>query len=173
MIHDFKINNLDAKSYYKRCFKQGCKVCPFSSNYYYLKARNFILPIQKNSNCDSCGIVYIIKCKRCNEFYIGESKRKASVRINEHLRKIVNFQAHLEINISKLDQMTETAIHFIQKGHELQRDFEFYIFSKDLDTSKRYSCETDLINIFQRRNIPIWNKKLNSQYSIKHLTFGQ
>jgi hypothetical protein len=173
LIHDFKINSLNARSKYKRCQKIGCKICHLSSNHYYLKTKKFILPIQKNSNCDSTGIVYIIKCKKCNQFYIGESKRKASLRINEHLRKIVNFQAQLEINISKLDQMTETAVHFNSKGHVLNRDFEFYIIIKDLDDSKRYSYETDLINIFIKRQIPIWNKKINSPYSIKHLTFCQ
>ena len=171
LIHDFKLDSLDIKYSYKKCTNVNCKICKYSTINYYIKAKGFILPLLNKSNCMSKGIVYIIKCKRCSVFYIGESKRKACVRINEHISNISRFGKNLDLNIAKLEDISETAIHFNEQGHNMHEDFEFSIFKKDLEDSERWSNETDLINIFLRRNIPILNKKLNSIYSIRHLTF--
>jgi hypothetical protein len=124
-----------------------------------------------NSTCNSSGIVYIIKCKRCSVFYIGKSKRKAKKSNYEQLNSIKRFGKDVIRSVSKLNEQSETAIHFNTKDHNLQRDLEFYIFKTNLDDSCRLSVETDLINILLRKRIPIINQKLRNQYKINHLTF--
>jgi hypothetical protein len=172
LIHDFKLESLNIKYSYKKCNKSGCKICKYSTCNYFLKSKGFVLPILNNSNCLSKGVVYIIKCKRCNIFYIGESKRKACERINDHLGNIRRFGKNLDLNIAKLEDLSETAVHFNTKGHNIEEDFQFFIFNINLEDAKRWSTETDLINLFLRRKIPLLNKKLNSIYSIRHLTFS-
>ena len=36
---------------------------------------------------DKCGVIYQIKCEKCDNYYIGESGRKLSIRIKEHTSK--------------------------------------------------------------------------------------
>jgi hypothetical protein len=62
-------------------------------------------------NCHSENIVYIIKCKKFSVYYVGESKRKAKIRINEHLNNIRRYQRNIAIKISKLNSITETETH--------------------------------------------------------------
>jgi hypothetical protein len=122
------------------------------------------------SKCDSKGIVYIIFCSKCSIFYIGESSRTVSIRLNEHIKNIQRFRDNLEKYIATLSSTSETAIHFNRKGHSLN-DFRFAVFDINLDDEKRWSTETDLINLFKTLKIPILNVKINAISSIKHLTF--
>ena len=172
LIHNAKLPDYDKKYKYTKCKKSNCKICKYSTNNYYLKDKQFILPIMSHSNCNSEEIVYIIKCNRCSVYYIGESKRKCKVRINEHLNNIKRFQKNLSITLSKLDSTTETAKHFNTNGHDFEMDFKFYIFKKNLNDSERFSTETDLINLFLKLKIPILNEKINNMYNLKSLSFA-
>ena len=40
--------------------------------------------------CETQGITYEIKCKSCEEIYIGETSRNAKKRGNEHLQQLKN-----------------------------------------------------------------------------------
>ncbi len=155
LIHNAKQPDFNKMYKYTKCKKSNSKICKYSTNNYYLKDTRFILPIMNHSNCNSEGIVYIIKCNRCARYYIGESKRKAKLRINEQLNNIKRFQNNYDITLSKLDSTTETATHFNTNGHEFEKDFKFYIFKKNLNDSERFSTETDLINFFLKIKIPI------------------
>ena len=79
---------------YMKCLDTNCFICKFSFNYYYIKLKNFCLPIQSNSSCDSIGIIYIIYGSKpnCNCFYIGESKRSVLKKITEHIKNINCFK---------------------------------------------------------------------------------
>ena len=92
LIHNAKQPDYNKMYKYTKCKKSNCKICKYSTSNYYLKDKRFILPIMNHSNCNSEGIVYIIKCNRCARYYIGDSKRKAKLRINEHLNNIKRFQ---------------------------------------------------------------------------------
>ncbi len=67
---------------------------------------------------------------------------------------------------------TETAIHFSQNGHSVNKHFKFMVFQSNLlIDEKRWSVETDLINLFLARNIQILNLKQRNISLIKNLTF--
>jgi hypothetical protein len=170
LIHNFKFNSF-IKYNFNKCNNPSCKICVFSNSFFCIKSKNFLLPFKANSNCDSKSFIYIIHCKRCNIFYIGESSRTVKLRIGEHIKGIVNFQKNLQNHLANLSNCSETAIHFNLRGHCLENDFEFNIFNCDLDDETRWSTETDLINIFLTRKIPILNIKQSSIYKIRSLTF--
>jgi hypothetical protein len=169
LIHNHRIDN--SKYKYTKCLNDKCKICKYSTNSYFINMNNFKLPILSNCTCESSNIVYIIECKYCCKYYIGESSRKATDRIREHKNGIKRFRKNININIAKLDEFNETAIHFNLSGHVLEKHFRFYIFKDKLIDINRKSTETDLLNIFIKLSVPILNKKINNVYTIKHLAF--
>jgi len=143
------IDNFDMKKFNKnfftfKCNFTHCQVCPYILSVSHLYLNNFILPLKNNCCCINKKVVYIIKCMKCNCFYIGETGEYAYVRINQHIKSIVNFQPY------KNNTFLPVAEHFRLKGHILFNHFRFCIFNKNLEKSKRLSTEIDIINIFRQ-----------------------
>lgn len=116
-----------------------------------------------NASCKNTAGIYIIHCKLCNHYYIGETGRSIHDRIREHIYYIKsNF-------ITK-----EVAIHFNQTNHNYIRDFEFYIFKDNIITKEnRHYIENDLINIFMSLKGKIMNNFIPSLFYMKKiLTFN-
>jgi len=72
LVHNFKLP-LVRNFCYNKCNSPFCVVCKFASIENHIFINNFFIPILCNSNCDSSNIIYILKCKVCNLFYIGQS----------------------------------------------------------------------------------------------------
>ena len=150
----------------KTCRVINCETCQYVSNKSYFLLKNFfVLPIKTNSSCLSTNIVYIIECKLCNVFYVGQSSKSANTRIRQHLRAIKNFKPFIKYT-------SEVGYHFNLKGHSTKDHFRFSIFVSNLELdSLRFSVECDIINIFNSFHPPIINEKKPNIYNIKHLTF--
>jgi hypothetical protein len=171
-ILNFKLSNTK-NLYSDKCNKTECKTCKYTEKSYYVYYKNYSIPIQSNSNCDSLGIVYIIKCKKCNIFYIGESYRSARTRISDHLYSIKKFSKNIRKSLVNFEKCSEVSIHFNISGHK-EEDFSFYLFKSELNNDLiRKSTETDLINFFLKFEIPIINKKIPKIEHIKTLTFSE
>jgi len=67
------ITSLVTKSSSISCSTLNCKFCPLLSN---------------NSSCLINFVVYKLSCKFCSDFYIGQTFRKISIRLKEHLSSI-------------------------------------------------------------------------------------
>ncbi len=152
----------------KPCLMKNCKICLKVLNFSYIKLNNtFMLPLASNSNCLSYDIVYIIFCSKCNSYYIGESKRSASTRINEHIYNINYFNSF---------GLKDTAVsyHFNLKNHILDKHFKFLIYKNGVsDIQSRKSIECDLINIFKNLNIKLMNYDVpNIYFKMTHFTFN-
>ena len=117
------------------------------------------MPILSNSNCQNTAGIYIIHCKLCNFFYIGETGRSFQDRIRDHLYYIKrNF----------LDK--EVAVHFNQINHNYLNDFEFFIFKdKIYNKEDRHYIENDLINIFITLKGKIMNNYIPSLFYMKKI----
>ncbi|CAF1008406.1 unnamed protein product, partial [Brachionus calyciflorus] len=103
---------------------------------------NIIIPIKSNSDCNSTGAVYVIKCKQCNLFYIGETGKCVKIRILQHINRIKFFKNNIIKCLISFDKCSETAIHFAPINHDIQRDFQFFIFKSSLlDSLIRKSTE--------------------------------
>jgi len=74
---------------YIECVKPYSKVCKFSlPNHGIEICKNFVIQPLNASSFSSSNFVYIINCIKCKHIYIGESGRKVSDRLNEHLYSI-------------------------------------------------------------------------------------
>jgi hypothetical protein len=166
LIHNIYSFNFHLKNLkYNKCNNINCNVCKFSTNSNLIKfTNNLKFPLSCSSSCDSSNIIYFIKCKKCNYFYIGESSRTVKDRLNEHLNYIKKF-------IPYTKYFKSTSIHFNLKGHNLS-DFSFYIFARDLtNDTYRFHLEAKLIYIMKNIfNVNLMNNKfpsvLNNIYDI-------
>ena len=174
LIHGFKQVKLTEKHYCNKCNTIGCNICIYLKETFGLIIKNYVFPILSDCNCLSRGIIYLITCKRCNIYYIGESQKIANKRLFEHIKNILNFNHDLDRAICNLDKQSEVAIHFNCSPHTLIQDLEIYILDKNIDVAScRKSKETDLINIFKILKIPLLNRKIPDISFIKKFFFNK
>ena len=80
-INNCKINVKNNFFETKNCKNFNCKICNFILDIRFLKTFNgFSIPILCNANCTSTNVVYILTCCKCNVYYVGQTKRKFSLR---------------------------------------------------------------------------------------------
>ena len=82
--------------------------------------------INQNDMNNPQGVVYKVLCKDCDMYYIGETGRHLSVRLNEHKANARN----KTINMSGLSQ------HIVQCNHEVEWD-DVKILCRENDFKKR------------------------------------
>jgi len=145
LIDNFNFNKFNISYYCKKCNLDNCRVCHLVLNISYLNLNKFILPMTNNCTCQSKQVVYIIKCLKCNIYYIGETEGYAYKRISQHISSITKFDYKETLIFKK-----PVAEHFRLKGHILNRDFRFCIFDRNLNSKTRLSTESDLILIFKQ-----------------------
>ena len=90
-----------------RCNK-NCTACPNVSQGKNIKINGISWKINKNLDCQSSNVIYAICCKKekCNQVYIGETKRILKFRLNDHW----GYVNHID---------NATGSHFNQAGHSL------------------------------------------------------
>ena len=122
----------------KKCGK-WCTACPYVKEGKTIKIDSKKKwNINKNVNCETANIVYIIECQKCNMRYVGESKRPLKYRLADH-RGYVNRDY---IN-------TATGAHFHLPGHNLSH-LQISIIEKQKNESDSYRKEREkyFINMF-------------------------
>ena len=158
-VHNFKLLSNNSYSYSK-CLNQNCKICLFSNENYFINLGGFYLPILSNSNCESENLVYIINCRLCNFFYVGQTK-KIKRRMRDHLNSCF-FNNTFSSNCKGISK------HFNKPGHNLYKDFNFFIFRDKLtELYLRLSIETQLITLFKRLEIKLMNDFIPDEYVFK------
>jgi hypothetical protein len=96
---------------------------------------------------------------------LGQTKRRAVERLNEHFEDIKNFIPFIKCT-------SEVGMHFNLRRHNYRKHFSFYLFKKDIEDLKhRLSIETDLIHIIKEYNPPIVNLKIPSKSKIIFFSF--
>jgi hypothetical protein len=166
LIDNFNFKKFNASFFTKRCNLNDCRVCHLILNISYLYLNKFIIPMANHCTCISKQVVYIIKCIKCNCFYIGETEGIASKRISQHINSILKFDYKEAFIFSK-----PVAEHFRLKNHVLNRDFRFCIFNKNLINKVRLSTESDLISIFKQFANIINIKKTSDKSDFKYISF--
>lgn len=195
----FDYNNL---FFTKNCKTPNCSICKYTLKCNYLNIGKFKLPLKCKSDCKSCGIVYIIKCTKCNIFYIGESEFSAIKRMSQHLYDISNFvpyglgnckivkinNNHVSLNkrpkrlmktknfniviFRKEKKISEVAEHFNLKGHCKDLYFKFCIFDKDLQDKNIRQSVETDLMNILKNFGPILNKKIPNFKFVKKLCFS-
>ena len=106
------------------------------------------------SSCNSRECIYIIKCNKCNHFYVGETKRTIKERLSEHISKIKRSVILASTNFEELEGFLEKnkdcfyLYQHFSKEHDLKTDLSFQIFVNNFKFF-RLRLETDLIFCLQ------------------------
>ena len=108
----------------KSCTNSSCKICP--------------LLITENKDCEVKNVVYKVKCRICDQIYIGETCRRAHDRLGEHLR-----YSTFPLTPSNINQAF--AIHYSTLHAGLSPDLEFDILKIESNTVRRKIAEAMFI----------------------------
>ena len=122
----------------KKC-GNWCTACPYIKEGKSVKINGQkTWKINRNVNCESTNIVYLIECSKCSERYIGESYRSLKSRLADHRGYI---------NQDLVD--TATGAHFHTPGHNLSH-LTITILEQPKNKSDNYRKEREkyLINLF-------------------------
>ena len=112
----------------RKCIMNSCKICP--------------LLISKNKDCEVKNVVYKIRCKICDQLYIGETCRRAHDRLGEHLR-----YAKYPRTPSNVNQAF--ALHYNSLHNGSEPNLEFDILKVESNTVRRKIAEAMLILKFK------------------------
>ena len=75
------------------------------------------IKLPKHISCELSDIVYLITCKKCQKYYVGETGRAFRSRMYEHI---------LSVKKPKENRITPVSKHFTDKGHSVN-DLRFSI----------------------------------------------
>ena len=89
------------------------------SSYYIKLTNNLFIFFKSNSSCSSKEVVYIIKCKKCPYFYIGQTSKTVKDRIYQHLNSIRSFKLFVK--------HTPVSNHFNLIDHDISDFFFIYL----------------------------------------------
>ena len=125
--NDVREKKIDPHEQSKTCKCQVCKIMSKSDSVTNPK-NGLSLKLRPGGNCKSTGIVYAVKCKKCNLIYVGHSGNDMCDRYGKH-----------KYDIKKRPDQNELATHCHQ-NHDVSKDLEIYIVDygiPDLDQRKR------------------------------------
>jgi hypothetical protein len=114
------------------CKNYRCKICPFldKSDKITCHVTNQTHPCKFNITCNSSNLVYCICCKHCGQQYVGQTKRKISHRIQEHLLNIKHLSSHNRNQLYELPPSFvphAVGLHFSQMDHNGKDDVKVKI----------------------------------------------
>ena len=142
------------------CMKPRCQVCDILDTRNKLQipgTSSTILP--GNYNCDSCNIVYLLMCSKCDSGnYIGETSNILWLRLNNHKK-----------SIRDNSRVFPVSVHFNLPDHSL-KNLRCVILRGDFKTTAdRLICEQTLIHKFKTHSNGV-NQDLSflSPYSYFH-----
>ena len=124
--------------------QNDCPICPFVKTGQMVKSvqSDYRVEINRNVDCQTKNLIYLISCKKCQTQYVGETARTLQSRISEHLGYIKN---------QKLTKATGE--HFNFKGHK-QSDLQESIIEKLNSTSEQ----------FRKQREKMFIQKFNTKY---------
>ena len=124
-----------------KCHKSWCNACPFIKEGKNIKMKNRKpWNINKKVNCNSMNIVYVIECDKCEEKYVGETKRTLRKRLAEHRGYVLNKQldiatgAHYNSPGHSVANMKISVIEQVKQQSDLYRKEREEYFIRKIDT---------------------------------------
>ena len=118
-------NDVKEKFQQEPGFCKGCQLCDKMSDKDTLTNRKngVSVCIKPGGCCQSSGVVYAIYCKKCDEIYIGETKKTMAQRWSGH-----------KYDIRKRPDNCDFAKHFVRKPHK-EEDLEVFILEHGITNS--------------------------------------
>ena len=76
-------------------------------------------------SCDTENVIYGLRCKLCNKWYVGESSLQLRSRLNGHRAATVRLKEGKLLNTQMND--TGAAEHFVKEDHDFERELEMFV----------------------------------------------
>ena len=118
----------------KPCGK-NCKICKCLSSATEIanpKMKNTTQKIKHFGSCDSSNLIYAVRCKKCNELYVGHTGEKLQVRMSKH-----------RYDCKRRPDNTELSAHFHRGKHDPEKDMEIFILQTGLKTVEEREFHED------------------------------
>ena len=118
-----------------RCGRSRCNTCAFICSQTSVSGPKSSHKITDHFTCLSTNVIYCIRCKLCNQLYVGETGRRLGDRIREHLNDIRNNSASKPVSR-----------HFNSANHSIQHFSLFGLCLVTGDNDNRKYKEMRLIH---------------------------
>ena len=84
--------------------------------------------MKNGGSCNTENVIYGLRCRICNKWYVGESSLQLSLRgrLNGHRAATVRLKEGKMLN-SQMNGTGPVTENFVQEGHEFDRDMELYL----------------------------------------------
>ena len=109
----------------KTCHDKRCKCCKNLQEKSEFEVNGKKHCVKNGGTCDTENIIYGLRCKLCDKWYIGESSLRLRSRLNGHRAATVRLGEGKLLNTQMND--TGAAEHFVQEGHNFEQDLELYL----------------------------------------------
>ena len=108
--------------------------------------------LKESLNCQTAGLVYLIRCHNCQTMYVGETSRKLHQRITEHRSDIhtskpTQIAKHFNEDCPSIDHLTVIPLEHVPR--------------QDLDTFMGLVSLRDLLSLLRREQF--WIDKLGTR----------
>jgi hypothetical protein len=125
----------------KKC-GQNCTACPYIKEGKLLKIGSTEWKINRQVNCNSFNIIYIIQClkENCRLNYIGQSGQMLKKRLQQHRGYVINnvssqaTGAHFNLPGHSLSDLTVTIIEQVKQNDTLYREEREHYFIRKFNT---------------------------------------
>ena len=94
--------------------------------------KNTTQKIKHFGSCDSHNLIYAVRCKKCNELYVGHTGEKLQVRMSKH-----------RYDCKRRPDNTELSAHFHRGKHDPEKDMEIFILQTGLKTVEEREFQED------------------------------
>ena len=109
----------------KCCSDKRCKCCNHLQEKMEFEINGKNHCVRNGGSCDTENIIYGLRCKLCDKWYVGESSLQLRGRLNGHRAATVRLKEGKLLNSQMND--TGAAEHFVEEGHDFDRDLELYM----------------------------------------------
>ncbi len=109
----------------KTCSDKRCKCCKHLQERTEFELNGKRHCVKNGGTCDTENIVYGLRCKLCDKWYVGESSLKLRSRLNGHRAATVRLGEGKLLNTQLND--TGAAEHFVQEGHNFDQHLELFV----------------------------------------------
>ena len=122
-----------------KCNGKRCKCCQnlIESKSVEINGKNHVT--LNGGSCKSSNLIYGVKCKKCESWYIGETKMRLHERLNQHRSSIGKLRKG-----GSLDKSNDTGLseHFATEGHNFEVDADLYILEHgEWGSSEERKCK--------------------------------
>jgi hypothetical protein len=131
-----------------KCTRRFCPICPKATAQGHIKShftKQTYRTVTKVT-CETANVIYCLSCKQCGKQYVGETKRKFRIRINEHLGDIRNQRNHKPV-----------AKHFNSPNHNIKcvsaSIIEILTRNPDLDSTTDIRRERERFWVYRLRTL--------------------